>query len=541
MFNPPESLTARVPASGSVPDGVAASAAAPAVGRCSEPFPLSAAQRGMWFAQHLVPDVPVTIAQYIEIEGDFDIDVLRRVGPAVAREFGTPLLRIVEIDSEPYQVVDDTLDDEMPYRDLRGEIDPHAAAMEWMLQDYSATMDLLTERLIRGAVLQLGDRHYYWYFAIHHIALDGFGAVTFMARMAEVYTAAVLGRDPAPSVASDLIAVNEAEDKYRESTRFQSDREYWMSRATDLPAPLTLSNRTGRLEVRSRLVGGALPDQILTALDDAVTRHNSADTAITVAAMAVYLADMTGATAIVLSLPVSARTTAVLRRSGGMVSNVVPLRISVTPETTVGELVAQVGLEMTGALRHQRYRHEDIRRDIGDLDGGRGFFGPAINIMNFHTEITLGRETGKFHVLSTGPVEDLSINIYPSVVGRSTRVDFEANPHCYTEDELQAHHGRFLRVLDQFVHADATTPVADIELLGADERERLLEWSRGPRVPAPAMSLLGRFAAQVAAVPDVPAVVCGGESVTYSELDRRSSELAGELIERGVGADDVVG
>ncbi|MGW5073598.1 non-ribosomal peptide synthase/polyketide synthase [Rhodococcus sp. NPDC004095] len=541
MFNPPESLTARVPASGSVPDGVAASAAAPAVGRCSEPFPLSAAQRGMWFAQHLVPDVPVTIAQYIEIEGDFDIDVLRRVGPAVAREFGTPLLRIVEIDSEPYQVVDDTLDDEMPYRDLRGEIDPHAAAMEWMLQDYSATMDLLTERLIRGAVLQLGDRHYYWYFAIHHIALDGFGAVTFMARMAEVYTAAVLGRDPAPSVASDLIAVNEAEDKYRESTRFQSDREYWMSRATDLPAPLTLSNRTGRLEVRSRLVGGALPDQILTALDDAVTRHNSADTAITVAAMAVYLADMTGATAIVLSLPVSARTTAVLRRSGGMVSNVVPLRISVTPETTVGELVAQVGLEMTGALRHQRYRHEDIRRDIGDLDGGRGFFGPAINIMNFHTEITLGRETGKFHVLSTGPVEDLSINIYPSVVGRSTRVDFEANPHCYTEDELQAHHGRFLRVLDQFVHADATTPVADIELLGADERERLLEWSRGPRVPAPAMSLLGRFAARVGAVPDAPAVVCGGESVTYSELDRRSSELAGELIERGVGADDVVG
>ncbi len=510
-------------------------------GRCSAPFPLSVAQRGMWFAQHLIPDVPVTIAQYIEIEGEFDIEVLRRIGPGIAREFGTPLLRIVEIDTEAFQVVDEDLDDEMPYRDLRGESDPRAAAMAWMLQDYSAPMDLLTDRMIRGAVLHVGDNHYYWYFAIHHIALDGFGAVTFMSRMAELYTAAVLGTEPTPSVASDLIAVNEAEDKYRESTRFQSDREYWMSRAADLPAPLTLSNRTGRLEVRSRVVGGALPDQILTALDDAVTRHNSADTAVTVAAMAVYLADMTGATDIVLSLPVSARTTAVLRRSGGMVSNVVPLRISVTPETTVGELVARVGLEMTGALRHQRYRHEDIRRDIGDLDGGRGFFGPAINIMNFHTEITLGKDTGKFHVLSTGPVEDLSINIYPSVVGRSTRVDFEANPHCYTEDELQAHHDRFLQVLDQFVHADATTLVGEIDLLGAAERERVLDWSRGARVPEPEVSLLGRFAAQVGAVPDAPAVVCGGESVSYAELDRRSSELAAELIERGVGADDVVG
>ncbi|WP_152447813.1 non-ribosomal peptide synthase/polyketide synthase, partial [Rhodococcus triatomae] len=540
MSNSSESLAARIPASAVESVATGSTAVVPA-GRCGEPFPLSAAQRGMWFAQHLIPDVPVTIAQYIEIDGDFDIDVLRRVGPRVAREFGTPLLRIVEVDAEPRQLVDESLDDEMPYRDLRAEADPHTAAMEWMRQDYSAPMDLLTDRMIRGAVLQLGDRRFYWYFAIHHIALDGFGAVTFMARIAELYTAAALGREPSSSVASDLIAVNEAEDKYRESTRFQSDREYWMSRAAGLPAPLTLSHRTGRLEVRSRVVGGALPDRILTALDDAVTRHNSADTAVTVAALAVYLADMTGATDIVLSLPVSARTTAVLRRSGGMVSNVVPLRISVTPETTVGELVAQVGLEMTGALRHQRYRHEDIRRDIGDLDGGRGFFGPAINIMNFHTEITLGRETGKFHVLSTGPVEDLSINIYPSVVGRSTRVDFEANPHCYTEDELQAHHGRFLRVLDQVVHADATTSVADIDLLGAGERERILEWSRGARVAASGVSLLGRFAARVDMVPDAPAVVCGGESVSYSELDRRSTALAAELIDRGVGADDVVG
>ncbi|MGW6693671.1 non-ribosomal peptide synthase/polyketide synthase, partial [Rhodococcus sp. NPDC054953] len=526
MLNPSESPAARFPV---------------VVGAPAEPFPLSAAQRGMWFAQHLVPDVPVTIAQYIEIEGDFDVEVMRHVGRIVAREFGTPLLRIVEVDAEPFQVVDETLDDELPYRDLRGEADPHAAAVSWMRQDHSAPMDLLTDRLLRGAVLQVGDRHYYWYFAIHHIALDGFGAVTFMTRMAELYTAAVLGRDVAPSVAGALTAVTDAEDRYRESTRFHTDREYWLARSADLPSPLSLSARPGAVDARSRLAGGALPAPTLTALQEAATRHGSADTAITVAALAAYLARMTGATDVVLSLPVSARTTAVLRRSGGMVSNVVPLRMSITPDTTVGDLISAAGLEMTGALRHQRYRHEDIRRDLAEglgAGGDRGFFGPAINIMNFHSEITLGAETGRFNVLSTGPVEDLSINIYPSVVGRSTRIDFEANPNRYTDRELRDHHDRFLRLLDRFLSADPADRVADLDVLDAAERAALVPFVGGA-APEPVL-LPDLFAAGAAVDPDAIALRRGPDTISYRELDARSNRLARLLLSRGAGPGSVV-
>ena len=38
-------------------------------------FPLSAAQRGIWFAQHLLGDVPLTIAQYLDVCGRFDAPV----------------------------------------------------------------------------------------------------------------------------------------------------------------------------------------------------------------------------------------------------------------------------------------------------------------------------------------------------------------------------------------------------------------------------------------------------------------------------------
>jgi non-ribosomal peptide synthetase component F len=47
----------------------------------------------------------------------------------------------------------------------------------------------------------------------------------------------------------------------------------------------------------------------------------------------------------------------------------------------------------------------------------------------------------------------------------------------------------------------------------------------------------GLFAAQVATNPDATALVFGGESVSYAELDRRSNALAWLLRRRGVGAD----
>ena len=47
------------------------------------------------------------------------------------------------------------------------------------------------------------------------------------------------------------------------------------------------------------------------------------------AAFALYFARGTGTEDVVLSLPVTARTNRVLRGSGGMISNVVPLRLAV--------------------------------------------------------------------------------------------------------------------------------------------------------------------------------------------------------------------
>ncbi|MFE3289809.1 amino acid adenylation domain-containing protein [Rhodococcus sp. NPDC059234] len=503
-------------------------------GSSAEAFPLSAAQRGIWFAQHLLPDVPITIAQCVEVVGDLDVEALRTAGARASRELGTGMLRIVEHDGEPAQVVDETLDDQMKLVDLRSEADPAQAAEDWMRAEYSAPIDLLTDRLIESAVLRIGEDRQYWYARIHHIALDGFGAMTYMNRVAELYTAAVEGVQAAEHKASPVREICEDEARYRESTRFAKDREYWAERTQNLPEPISLASSTAAVGAFSLVAGGPMP----VATESAIEMHESAFTPIAIAAVAAFLSRLTGESDVALSLPVSARTTAQMRRSGGMVSNVIPLRVQVDNETTVSELVSQVQLELTGALRHQRFRHEDIRRGLGSGAGSRGFFGPAINIMMFHSEIRLGSALGRMRVLTTGPVEDLSVNIYPSVAGSRPHIDFEANPNLYTGEDLHGHHARFLEYLTQFAGADGAAPVSELDVLHDDERAELVPL-RGPAAGAPRL-LPDLLADGVAANPDGIAILAGDERVTYRELDARSNQLARLLVQRGVGPESFV-
>ncbi|MFI8566235.1 amino acid adenylation domain-containing protein [Rhodococcus sp. NPDC078407] len=504
----------------------------------TEPFPLTAAQRGLWFTQHLLSDVPITIANYLDIRGAVDLDLMRYAARRTAREFGVGSLRLLEVDGEPHQYIDVEHGDDSVVVDFRHEPDPERAAREWMRSAYSTAVDLTRGHLLTGAMLRISDDRTFFYSHVHHIVLDGYGSVQFMRRVASIYTDVSEGREPTPSRAGSLGDVYAAEAHYRQSPRFAKDREYWRSKTTDLPAPPSITGVIAPPAARAHVTGGYLPEAVEQRVDEAANRLDSAFAPLAIAAVATFLARMTGTTDVVLSLPVAGRTTALLRRSGGMVSNVLPIRVRIGPQCTLSTLVAGVQLELTGALRHQRYRAEDIRRDAGAGSETRGFFGPAINIMAYETEVAFGALTGEFNVLSTGPVEDLSVNIYPASSGTRSRVEFEGNPNIYGAEQFADLHRRFLTLFERFLAADSDTPVRELDVLDAAERSALVPLAGPDAVAAELFPNLLRRGVEAAA--DNIAVEAGDETLTYRELDARANTIARALIARGAGPGTVV-
>ncbi|WP_043826400.1 non-ribosomal peptide synthetase [Rhodococcus opacus] len=440
-----------------------------AVGSAGTPFPLSSAQYETWLAQQLAPDVPLCIAQYVEIRGDLDVDVLRAATVATADEFGSPFLRLIDRDGQPFQMVDPAADRSVGLVDFRGDAEPVDAARRWMRADCETPLDPTRDRLVESSILRVGDEHYLWYSKIHHVALDGYGAMTMLNRIAARYSAEVLGRDLPPGEAADPRHLYDADQQYRSSSRFAADRQFWADRISGLGPGSTLARRTGPAVATSTDAAGPLPDAAERALGVAGTHG----TAAIIAAFACYLSRMTGRRDVLVKIPVSARTTATLRRSGGMVAGVVPLPVRIRPEDTVGQLIERVQLDLMGALRHQRFGLGDIRRDAGAA-AAESLSGPMVNVMLFHQELALGPLVGEYHIVTSGPVDDLLVNVYQSGAPVRTFVHFLANPHRYDPGEVGAHHRRFVELLGDFLAAGADAPVGTVH----GETARLDFWTR---------------------------------------------------------------
>ena len=509
-------------------------------------LPLTAAQRGMWFAESLSSEYSVNIAQYVDIRhapGGLDIDLFARCCEEVGKLVESPFVRLTEIDGIPMQYVDVDFDQTVDILDFRSEADPVAAAMAWMQAEYRQPVDLLTDQFIIVSILLISDDRTFWYNRAHHIIIDGYAALSIMRRTVDRYNALRRGdepRDKSPATMADIVAYEEA---YQGSTRRETDRAHWLERVADLPERVTLSKvgTTGSLSFDNVVASAALDPDRQRRYEALAGELNSSLAVLMTSAFGAFLARMSNHDDIVLSLPVTGRATAKIKISGGMVSNILPIRLRGVASKSVRELIQTAQLELTGALRHQRYRSDDIRRDAG-LDQSSVSFGPTINMVFFDEQVAIDGTEMEYRILTSGILEDLLINLYQSSPGAPLVVDLHGNPHLYAQAELDALHQRFLTFLDRFLSEEALdTPVADVGLL-VDTDRRLLEALPQPRPRATTPTLVEMFDEVATAHRHRGAVSdAGGTTLSYAELASRSDAMARSLHARGIGAGDLVG
>ncbi|GAA2820919.1 amino acid adenylation domain-containing protein [Saccharopolyspora taberi] len=512
--------------------------------RSAESLPLSAAQAGIWFAQQLDPANPIfNTAEYVEIDGPVDPALFEAAVRQVVAEADALRVRVTEDDAGPRQLVRPEADFPFEVVDagdvataverMRAELNG-SAALDGSGLNGSAALD--GSGLLAGALFRIEDDRWLWYQRIHHVAIDGYGFSIVIRRVAEVYSALVAGQRPDPSPFEPLSALLDAERDYRESEKRRQDEEFWRRHLADRPEVVTLAGRSRATGHHFLRQSDSAPAETAEALSEAAKRSRTMWPDALIAAVGAYLHRMTGARDVVLGLPVMARIGTAALRVPGMVVNVLPLRLRITPETTREELVTQVAKAVRLLRKHQNHRGEDLRRDLRTLGSDRPLFGPMVNIKSFDYDLHFGDARATVHNLAAGPVDDLTISIYPS--GGDLRFEFDANPGLYGEDELAGHRSRFLGFLAGFAGADPETPVGRIELLSEAER-RLVLPAPEPVTP-PRVTLPELFEEQARRSPEAVAVTFDGVDVSYGELDARANQLAHHLIDHGVGPEHLV-
>ncbi|MEU1984951.1 AMP-binding protein [Nocardia sp. NPDC019395] len=510
-------------------------------------LPLSAAQLRWWVAQQLYPDIPNTVAMYLDLCGPLEVELMRACGRRAAREIESPCVRVISVDGAPRQQMLADADLEFAVRDFTGRPDPVAEALRGMEEDHFTPLDPRTDALTVAILYRVSADRHLLYLRSHHLVLDGVGAVALLRRTGELYRAAVTGTEPEGPGGLDTAGLLAAEDAYRRSARVAADREYWLSALSGLAEPLGLAGHHAAPRTRPHRVSALLEPGTAGSIAVARTRHGATFGELLIAAFTCYFSQLTGNDDPVVALPVPARTTAVLRRSGGSVANVVPLRLTDIARGSVGAALTEVRAKILAALRHQRYPYEDIQRDRGDGRVERGGFGPAINVLGFVEPMRLGPLTGHAQLLSSGPVEDLLVNVYQlGPDERTISIDFHGNPARYSAATLAWYHRGFLAYLDRFLAAAPGDLVAYLEVpvgtagaagsaAGPPESPRGQDLRAG--MPSAAGTLLPEIlrAGMRSVHRETVAISDATRSLTYRQLDDLARGWARELAECGAG------
>ena len=503
---------------------------------------LTAAQEGTWTGQQFDPDSPAfNTAEYVEIHGPVDVRLFETAVRTAVGETDALTVRFgTDADERPWQELAVCPEWTMYLADVRAEPDPVAAAVAWMRADLAEPVDLRRGPVFGQALFRAGPEHFLWYQRVHHIALDGYGLSLVARRVAEVYTALVAGREPPERGFGALRDVVDESLSYQDSARFAADRDYWLAKADGRAAPVVLASRSGspaRSVVRESVDLGAAD---VDALKDVASQAGAMWSEVLTATFAAYLHRMTGAAELVLALPVMARLGSVSLRVPCMVTNVVPLWVRVDPGASLVDLTIQVSAELAAGRPHLRYRYEQLRRDLKLVGNQRKLFGPSVNIMPFDYGLRFAGHRGVVRNVGAGLVEDLVLHVYDRADGSGLRVVVDANPGCYTQEEVATHLRRFLTFLRRATAAPAG-PVAELDLLLAGERRLLLEeWNDTAR-DVPPVTVPDLFEAQAASTPGRTALVAAGGTLTFAELNRRANRLARLLVEDGAAPELYVG
>ncbi|WP_405786945.1 amino acid adenylation domain-containing protein [Streptomyces sp. NBC_00029] len=513
--------------------------------RPSQRLPLTGAQTGVWYGQRLDPDSPVyNVGQYVEIDGPLDAGLFVTALRQTVAESEALTARFAEgPDGEPYQVTwsGPAAGPLVAVLDHTSQDDPYGTALSLMRADMARPVDPVRDSLYVFTLHRIGPDRTLWYQRAHHIVLDAFGFSLLSRRTAEIYTALAGGVEPAPGPFGGLEVILGEEQDYRASSRFAEDRAYWLERLSDHPEPEPLSGARFPA-AHAFLRDGATLTREETAGLLAIARAAKASWAdVLTAAFAAYLHRATGSRDVLLSLPAMARLGSAALKVPSMVVNVLPLRVAVRPQTPLAELVAAVASDIRDLRRHQRYRAEDIRRDLGLAGREQGLLGPMVNIKAFDNSLDFAGAAGSVHNVAAGPVDDLTLGVYHDAAEGRIRFELDANPQAYDATSLAARRAEFAQFLREAAAAGPQAPVGRPDLLSPTARDALLLDLNDTGHPVPAGTVVDAFEHAARLHPEMPAVIAGGHTLGYAALEERANRLARLLIGRGAGPETIVG
>lgn len=498
--------------------------------------PLTPMQMQFWVMEQMFPGTKAhVIHSAFEWKGPLDVERLRTAIALALSEHGDLNGRFVEVEGQIQLEVQDH-----PRVELT--VTHHSNADTFVGLTRDETLRMLNARayepfslehgpLVRFEVqLATSDLHLL-IVEMHHIAGDGWSMTLLARSIAGYYEAAQ------PGGVDHVAPLAETAPAYPAGEVLQPQVDYWVRMVKGAPASVRLpafpspsaSAGTARTLVKP------LDARLFASIEKASTEQATTPFVLCAAAAIVLLARLTSQSDLVVGVPFANRMEDEEQAYVGLRVNVLPVRVTLGDDATLGDVVDLLRVSLFRAQLNQQAPFERVVREVNpEREPGRHpLFQVVINHLDYREPTWQGEQAAIRQVigLNRGTLFDLEFHIAESQGGIGVLLNFDEQRCDVASASRWAEH--FEVVLEVLV-ADRSIRVDAVPLLRKEQEQALLGPSLPAAVSAPFEAIHRSIARYAASAPDAVAVEFRTQTISYGELDRRAKALARRLSGRGV-------
>lgn len=512
--------------------------------------PASPAQASLWFIQQLHPTTPAfNIPEGWRLRGPLHHAGLQWALGELVRRHETLRTSFENQDGEPIQVIHSAMATCLPIVDL-SEC-PHErqkAELERLVQaEAQRPFDLHQAPLWRAVLFRLSPEDHFFMVNPHHAIADAWSIQVLVKDLNQIYAAWVAGWPPQLPELKIQFADYVAWARSVSTGGYHSDQEaYWRQVLSEKPAAMELPAdwpRSAQRTYQGATQFARVPGELIERLRTLAKAQQTTLFTVMLAGFKVLLHRLTRETDIIVGSPFAGRARAEVEPIIGFLADTFPLRTDCGGNPRYLELLRRVRETVLDATANSDVTPQYLAGAVqGGRDGERHplyqvVFGlqPAIReTLNLH-----GVRSEHLPLDNGGSKFDWTLLLTETPDGLEVRSEFDTSR--FKPETVQRWLDCYLVLLDAIAEDPGRT-IPEYPLITPVQREILLTRGVGPITAYERHSgIYEVFASIAAAHAEKPAIRFGAETLSYKELDERSSRLASVLIHYQVGKGSLVG
>ncbi|WP_435590103.1 amino acid adenylation domain-containing protein [Mycobacteroides immunogenum] len=326
-------------------------------------LPLTPLQQGLLFHSNLAPEAMegsddlYAVQLDVALSGPLDPKRLQEAVHTAIRRRPNVVATFYEEFGEPVQLIPADPELAWQYVELDGEGDAEVQVDRLAAAERAAVCDLAGQPAFRAALARTGTDQYRFLVTNHHIVLDGWSKPILLQ---EIFASYFGERLPAPVAYRRFVTWLSGQDN-------STARSAWGKVFEGFETP-TLVGPPGRMVLGRRGVESfEVSAETTQALGELARSCRTTVSTVLQAAWAQLLMWLTGQTDVAFGTAVSGRPTDLVGAESmvGLLINTVPVRATITSDTTIAGLLTQLQGAYGETLEHQHLALNEIHHAVG--------------------------------------------------------------------------------------------------------------------------------------------------------------------------------